>query len=74
MQQNQSGSSPGRLPNEQPSDVRPTPPNATGAVESPPKRPQRRMIQSTTYTNIETEPGAQVLTETVHLGDDSSDE
>ena len=73
-QQNQSGSSPSILPNEQPSHVRPTPPNATGALEKPPKRPQRRTIQSTTYTNIKTEPDAQVPTETVCLCDDSSDE
>jgi len=54
--------------------VRPTPPNATGALERPPKPPRRRTIQSTTYTDIETEPDAQVPTETVCLSDDSSDE
>jgi len=73
-QQNQSGSSPSTLPNEQPSHVRPTPPNATRALERPPKGPQRRTIQSRTYTDIETEPDAQVPTETVRLSDDSSDE
>jgi len=51
-----------------------TPPNATGALERPPKRPWRRTIQSTTYTGIETEPDAQVPMETVRLSDDSSDE
>jgi len=73
-QQNQSGSSPSRLPNELPSHVRPTPPNATGALERPPERPRKRMIQSTTFTDIETEPDTQVPTETVPLSDDSSDE
>jgi len=73
-QQKQSGSSPSTLPNEQPSHVRPTPPNPTGALERPPNRPRRRTIQSTTYTDIETEPDPQVPTGTVHLSDDSSDE
>jgi len=73
-QQNQSGSSPSTRPNEQPSHLRPTPPNATGALERPPKRPRRRTIQSTTYTDIETESDAQVPTETVRLSDASSDE
>jgi len=72
-QQNQSGSRPSTLQNEQPSHVRPTPPNATGPLEGPPKRPQRRKIQSTTYTDIEIEPDTQVPTETVRLSDDSSD-
>jgi len=54
--------------------VRPTPSNATGALERPPKHPWRRTIQSTTYTAIETEPDTQVPTETVRLSDDSSDE
>jgi len=73
-QQNQSGSLPSTLPNEQPSHVRSTPPNATGALERPPKRPRTRTIQSTTYTDIETEPDEQIPTETVRLSDDSSDE
>jgi len=73
-QQNQSGSSPSTQPNEQLWHVRPTPLNATGALERPPKRPRRSTIQSTTYTDIETEPDAQVPTETVRLSDDSSDE
>jgi len=73
-QQKQSGSSPSTLPNEQPSHVRPTPPNANGALEKPPKRPRRRTIQSTTYTDIETEPDPQVPTETVRPSHDSSDE
>ena len=59
--------------NEQPSHMRPTPPKATGALERPPKRPRRRTIQSTTYTDSETEPDAQVPTERVRLSDDSSD-
>jgi len=54
--------------------VRPTPSKATGALEIPPKRPLRRTIQSTTYTDIETEPDAQAPTETVRLSDDSSHE
>jgi len=54
--------------------VRPTPPNATGALERPSKGPRRRTIQRTTYTDIETEPDALVPTETVSLSDDSSDE
>jgi len=54
--------------------VRPTPPNATVALERSPKRTRRRTIQSTTYTDIETEPDAQVPTETVRLSDDSRDE
>ena len=53
--------------------MHPTPLNATGALERPPKPPRRRTIQSTTYTDIETEPDAQVPTETVRLSDDSSD-
>ena len=73
-QQTQSGGSPSTLPNEQPSRLRPTPPNATGALERPPKRPRRRTIQSTTYNDIETEPDAQALTEAIRLSDDSSDE
>jgi len=72
--QNQSGSLPSTLPNEQPSHMRPTRPNATRALERQPKRPRRRTIQSTTYTDIETEPDAQVPMETVCLSDDSSDE
>jgi len=72
-QQNQSSSSPSTLPNEQPSHGRPTPPNATGALERSPKRPRRWTIKSTTYTNIETEPDAQVPGETSRLGDDSSE-
>jgi len=54
--------------------VRHTPPNATGALKRPPKPPRTRTIQSTTYTDIETEPDAQVPMETVRLSDDSSDE
>jgi hypothetical protein len=73
-QQNQSGSSPSTLSIAQQSDLHHTPPNATGGLERPPKRPRRRTIQSTTYTDIETQPDAQAPTETVHLSDDSSDE
>jgi len=73
-QENQSGSSPSTLPNEQSSHVRPTPPNPTGALERPPKHPRRRTIQSTTYTDIETELDPQVPTETVCLSNDSNDE
>jgi len=73
-QRNQSGSSPSTLPNRQPSHVRPTPPNATGARERPPQRPRRRTIQSTTYTDIETEPDTQVPTDIVRLSDNISDE
>jgi len=73
-QENPSGSSPSTLPNEQPWHVRPTPPNASCALQRLPKRPGRKMIQSTTHTDIATEPDAQVPTETVHLSDDSSDE
>jgi len=73
-QQNQSGSSPSTLPKEQPSHMHPTPPNATGDLERLPKHPRTRKIQSTTYTYIETEPDAQVPTQTVRLSDDSSDE
>jgi len=62
------------VPNEQPSQGRPTPPNATGVLERRPKRPRKRTIQSTTYTDIETEPDAQVPMETVRLSDDSSDD
>jgi len=47
--------------------------NATEAIERPPKRPRKRTIPSTMYTDIEIEPDAQVPTETVHLSDDSSD-
>jgi len=54
--------------------VRPTPPNTTGALERPPKRPRRMTIQSTMYTDIETEPDGLVPTETVRLSDDDSDE
>jgi len=60
--------------NEQPSHVRPTPPNATGALERPAKRPRRRTIETTTYTDIQTEADAEVPTQTVHLSNDSSDE
>jgi len=73
-QQNQSGRSPSTLPIEQPLHVRPTPRNATGALERPPKRPRGRTIQSTMYTDIETEPDPQVPTETVRLSDGSNDE
>jgi len=73
MQQNQSGSSPSTLPNEQPSQVHPTPPNATGALKRPLKCPRRRTIQSTTYTDIETESDAQVPRVTVRLSHDHSD-
>ena len=73
-QQTLSGGSLSLLPNEQPSRLRPTPPNATGALERPPQRPRRRTIQSTTYNDIETEPDAQALTEAICLSDDSSDE
>ena len=62
------------LPNEQPSRLRPAPPNATGVVKRPPKRPRRRTIQSTTYNDIETEPDGQAPTETIRLSNDSSDE
>ena len=73
-QQTQSGGSPSTLPNERPSRVCPRPPGVTGVLERPPKSPQRRTIQSTTYNYIETEPDAQAPTETVRLSDDSSDE
>ena len=73
MQHTQSGGSPSTLPKEQPSRLRPTPPNATGVLERPPKRPWRRTIQSTTYNDIETEPDAQALTETIRLSGDLSD-
>jgi len=54
--------------------VRPTRPNATGGLERRPKCPRRRTILSTTYTDFEPEPDAQVPTETVRLSDDSCDE
>jgi len=54
--------------------VHPTPPNATGALERPRKRPRSGTIQSTTYTDIETEPDTQVPTERVGLRQESSDE
>ena len=47
--------------------MRPTPPNATRSLERPPQRPRRRTLQSTTSTDIETEPDPQVQTETVRL-------
>ena len=74
MQQTQSGGSPSTLLNEQPSHLRPTPQNTTRVLGRPPKHPRRRTIQSTTYNDIETEPDAQALTETIRLQDDSSDE
>ena len=52
----------------------PTPPKATGALERPAKRPERRAIQSMTYTDIEMEPDALVPMKTVRLDDDSSHE
>jgi len=54
--------------------VRPRPPNTTGGLEGPPKRPGSTTIQSTTNTDIGAEPDAQVPTETVRLSHDSSHE
>jgi len=74
IHENQSGRSPSTRHNEQRSHLSPTQPDATGALETPPKRPPRTTIQSTTYTDIETEPDAQVATETVRPTDNSNDE
>ena len=73
-QQTQSGGTPSTLPNEQASRLRPTPPNATGALERLPKRARRSKIQSTTYNDIQKEPEAQAVTQTIRLSDDSGDE
>jgi len=48
-------------------------PNATRVFESTPKRPRRRTIQSTTYTNIDMQLDAEVPTRIVRQSDDGPD-
>ena len=73
-QQAQSRGPPSTLQNEQPLRLRAAAQNATGALKRRPKRPRRRIIQSTTYNDIRTEPDTQAPRETIRLNDYSSDE
>jgi hypothetical protein len=51
-----------------------SPPPIASQLGRPPKRPRKGTMQTTAYTEPETDTNGQANTETVHLSDDSSDE
>ena len=74
-QQNESGSSHSAPPNSRLSSRNSSPPPIGGVLRGrPSKRPRRGTIQTTAYTEPETEPDGQGHIEAVPLSDDSSDE